>query len=245
MRHIHRLAWVTDPLIILISLAMTPAPVVERRAAVVAQAAKLLDEAQVSYVYGGHQLGDSLACNHCNTCLESKAPAPAQRLQQCPDCNSCSLDCSHFTALVFAQAALPYPYLDTSLMLQLPAKALRRRYQLLDLGTELSRAAPGDLLVYAGHVVLLERVEGVSPGQGDWRGDVVHATGGREIKGPGQGIQRARFADLANFRGPLLRILRHADLSEADAPSPSPQRAPSGRVPFGRLRPVARPSPAP
>ena len=68
-------------------------------------------------------------------------------------------------------------------------------------------AIPGDLLVYKGHVVMLERRHG----QG--KGDIIHATGGRDIREPGQGIQRERWADLGRFRGPLLRILRHNALA--------------------------------
>ena len=223
------------------AFAAATSPLAQRRSALAQQAGRLLDEAEVSYVYGGHQLGDSIACSECNSCLEAKRPLPTQRLRVCPACNSCSLDCSHFTALVYAQAAVPYPYLDTSLMLSLSSLALRRRYQLVDLASDLSRAAIGDLLVYDGHVVILERIAAPTIGQEEWRGDVVHATGGREITGPGAGIQRARFADLAHFRGPLLRILRHAALAEPSTPLVVPP--PAHGVPLGRLRPVLRRTP--
>lgn len=223
------------------ALGAATSPLAQRRSALALEAGRLLDEAQVSYVYGGHQLGDSIACSQCNSCLEAKRPVPAQRLQVCSACNSCSLDCSHFTALVYAQAAVPYPYLDTSLMLSLSPQVLRRRYQLLDLASDLRRAEVGDLLVYAGHVVILERIMAPTIGQEEWRGDVVHATGGREIKGPGAGIQRARFADLAYFRGPLLRILRHVALEEPNPPKV--EAPPLHGVPLGRLRPVLRRTP--
>lgn len=175
-------------------------------------AANLLDEGQVSYVYGGYQLGDSQDCAQCNTCLEAKSPAPRQRLVACPACQRCSLDCSHFTELVFRQAGYPYPYLATNGMLNFQADTLRRKYGLLDLGTRLDLSTTGDLLVYDGHVVMLERRREPQPGQPQFRGDVVHATGGKDIRTPGEGIQRERFIDLANFRGPLRRILRHLQL---------------------------------
>ncbi|MND02254.1 hypothetical protein D3C83_215650 [compost metagenome] len=64
----------------------------------------------------------------------------------------------------------------------------------------------------------------------------MHATGGKDIRRPGEGIQRERFINLATFRGPLRRILRHAGL----APVAKKEAAPSKAVPKPRLRPVAR-----
>jgi hypothetical protein len=127
---------------------------------------------------------------------------------RCPQCRACSLDCSHFTALVYREAGLPYPYLATSLMLSLDARSLAERYRLKDLGTDLARAEAGDLLVFDGHVVLLEKRRPPAPGRTTWRGDVVHATGGSAVRAPGEGVQRERFVELAHFRGPLRRILR-------------------------------------
>lgn len=178
-------------------------------------AASLLDEAQVSYVYGGYQVGDPAACQQCNSCLETHKPKPNQRLSQCPVCRQCSLDCSHFTELVYRQAGYPYPYLATSGMLAMDADVLRRRYDLVDLGTRLDQALTGDLLVYDGHVVMLERRREPQPGQAFFRGDVIHATGGKDVRGPGEGIQRERFINLAHFRGPLRRILRHVKLESS------------------------------
>ncbi len=178
-----------------------------KRDKVVAAARNILEEAQVSYVYGGYKLGDWTECQSCNSCLENKKPAPKQRLLSCPICRQCSIDCSHFTQLVLTRAGLRMPYLTTKTMLQLSAQKLRKLYQLVDLGRQIEVAAPGDLLVYKGHVVLLEK----KTGQG--RGDVIHATGGKDIKLPGQGVQRERMVPLNNFRGPLLRILRHVGLT--------------------------------
>lgn len=205
---------------------------------VLAVASRLLDEAEISYVYGGYQVGDGEACKSCNLCLTENKPVPAKRLKTCPACSSCSLDCSHFTELVYREAGLPYPYLDTALMLGLSSEKLRGSYGLLDLGRELGRAAPGDLLVYDGHVVLLEKRHQLVQGQATYRGDIVHATGGKDIKTPGEGIQRERFIDLANFRGPLRRILRVAALAPT-APSLPKKSA----EPRRKLRPVAKSTP--
>lgn len=191
-------------------LGIGPAPA----AGVLEVASRLLDEAEISYVYGGYQVGDSDACKTCNTCLTEHQPKPARRLNVCPACRSCSLDCSHFTELVFREAGMPYPYLDTALMLRLSAAKLKANYGLIDLDLDLARAAPGDLLVYDGHVVLLEKRRAPVKGQAAFRGDIMHATGGKDIRRPGEGIQRERFIDLANFRGPLRRILRPRGLAD-------------------------------
>ncbi|MBM4253762.1 MAG: hypothetical protein FJ146_17485 [Deltaproteobacteria bacterium] len=220
------------------------------RQTLVKTAAALLDEAQVSYVYGGKQVGDSAACNSCNDCLSARRPAPKARLRECPACNACSIDCSHFTALVYTTAGIPYPYLETARMLSLAADTLRRRYHLVDMGDDPARAQPGDLLVYDGHVVLLEKLypqhvnlgvgvgapgQRVDFGQGPIiRGDIVHATGGGPIRSPGEGIQRQRFVDLGRFRGVLRRILRHTEVSSSHADG---MAAP---LHHGKLRPVLK-----
>ncbi len=198
--------------------------------ALIEVAGDLLDEGAVSYVFGGSEKGDPQTCRDCNDCLGEKKPSPKERLVKCPVCQKCSLDCSHFTALVFRLAGLPYPYLDTKLMLDLSASALLKRYHLVDLGDNPSRAEAGDLLVYDGHVVMLERRHRDLGLTGCCQGDIVHATGGKDLKGPGAGIQRERFINISNFRGMLRRILRHQAFV-GDEP-----RAPS----IGKFRPVLK-----
>lgn len=188
--------------------ASAQAVVLPKRDQVVKKAGDLLDHWSVSYVYGGSKLGDPEHCQACNACLERMKSGPKERLTDCPVCNQCSLDCSHYTYEVFKQAGLNATYLSTALMNSLSPQELAGRYQLLDIGSSLTRAMPGDLLVYEGHVVLLEKK------YPDGRGDLIHSTSGRELRGPGNGIQRERRADLANFRGPILRILRHLDLAK-------------------------------
>ncbi len=170
-------------------------------------ARRLLEEASVSYVYGGAQLGTSTDCATCNQCLEAERPAADRRLRMCPECTRCSLDCSHFTQIVFERAGIAHPYLTSKDMASLPPERLEKGFGFLTLGAQPKVAQAGDLLVYRGHVVMVERR------RDDSKGDVIHATGGRDIKEPGQGIQRERWADLGHFRGPLLRILRHKSLA--------------------------------
>jgi cell wall-associated NlpC family hydrolase len=176
---------------------------------VVGAARQLLEEAEVSYVYGGKNLGTATDCIACNSCLESKQPSSSRRVSACPECARCSLDCSHFTQLVFDRAGINHAYLTSKDMIALSDARLQKDFGFSALPPDATKAVPGDLLVYKGHVVLLERRHG----QG--KGDIIHATGGRDIREPGQGIQRERWADLARFRGPLLRILRHGTLASA------------------------------
>ncbi len=96
---------------------------------------------------------------------------------------------------------------------RLSAASLAKRYKLVPMGNASADAISGDLLVYAGHVVILERITKVE-GIIVW-GDVIHATGGKDLKGPGLGIQRERSARLDYFRGDLLRILRHVKMQDS------------------------------
>jgi hypothetical protein len=167
----------------------------------------MLENLEVSYVYGGSQIGDGKTCEDCNRCLEDNRPAPKERFKVCKACLGCSLDCSHFVQLVFARAGLTFPYLTSAQMLDLSQEALEKKYSLRPVGAAAIREIiPGDLLVYRGHVVIVEKVHGPDSG------DIIHATGGKDIKEPGQGIQRERFARMSTFRGELLRVVRHAKL---------------------------------
>lgn len=178
------------------------------RQKVVETAQLWLDQYTISYAWGGSQLGDDEACQACNDCVSKLAPAPRQQLETCPVCRSCSLDCSHFVSLVFRDVGLTAPYLTTSMMRQLDDAALKRRFAWLSLGRRVERVLPGDLLVYDGHVVMVTAVQ--QPGQGD----VIHVTSGRELRGPGKGLQRERSVEFDGFRGPVERVLRHRSLHQ-------------------------------
>lgn len=173
---------------------------------IIQSAQDILESAKISYVYGGNRIGGESECSSCNACLAENKPAPKLRFKVCKECYACSLDCSHFVHRVYSDAGIHFPYFTTDVMRATPPPKLRKRYGFIDLGRDISRAQPGDLLVYKGHVVMLETLHksGI--------GDIVHATGGRAIKGPGAGIQRERRASLPNFAGRLQRILRHERL---------------------------------
>ncbi len=210
----------------------------------------MLENLEVSYVYGGNKVGDVKTCDQCNQCLETKQPAPKERFKICSVCSGCSLDCSHFVQLVFARAGLSFPYLTSTQMLDLNADVLERRYHLRPVDHVVSPTAAdvmaGDLLVYRGHVVIVETFHG------NGQADIIHATGGRDIREPGQGIQRERFVTIEHFRGPLLRVLRHVKFhalrskNMATSSSFSPTLGPSLQSSSGatttrfKLRPVEK-----
>ena len=179
---------------------------------VIAASNLLLNRGDISYAWGGSQVLDGTgdgACHLCQKCLSSKAPKPKKQLKTCPECQGCSLDCSHFIQKVFKEAGIDVPYLTTRDMVGMSNSQLGRAgYLRLRSDSEIK---PGDIVVYKGHVVLVEKT------YGNGRGDVVHATSGKELRGPGQGIQRARFAPFSGFRGPVLSILRHKRLAGASS----------------------------
>ncbi len=218
---------------IAVGCILSPPVLAKTPSEILSTASSLLELAQISYVYGGSQLGDSDVCNQCNRCLEEKSPEPKKRLSACSVCADCSLDCSHFIELVYRLSGAPYPYIDTKLMINLSADRLRRNYKLEDLGTEVALTQPGDLFVYNGHVVMLERLHGLT--KGVYRGDIIHATGGKDIRLPGQGIQRERFVELKQYRGQLRRVLRHAALFSTKQPSLTKD---TERPEKPRLRPI-------
>ena len=183
---------------------------------VLSEADRLLEMANISYVYGGHKISDERQCEACNECLAEQKPGPKQRVRACPACKNCSLDCSHFVNLVYRRAGISMGYLTTHVMIDSSPRDLFRLYGLLDFAQDVDAIKPADLLVYRGHVVMVERV--VSPGMVD----IVHATGGRDLRGPGMGIQRERRVLAQRFRGPLLRILRPKSLAGTfNRPRPS------------------------
>lgn len=195
---------------------------------------EMLETLDISYVYGGGKVGDLNTCNVCNTCLEQNQPAPKQRLKVCPTCSQCSLDCSHFTQMVYSRAGLAYPYLTTAQMLSLSAPELERKYGLIPVGYSSLEVIPGDMLVYNGHVII---VESLHP---DRTADVIHATGGKDLKGPGQGIQRERFAKLDSFRGELLRVLRHKKVESLRLAEAKPRGSDAVKPDLSRLRRVEK-----
>ena len=168
----------------------------------------MLENLEVSYVYGGNKVGDEKTCDQCNRCLELNRPSPKERFKICQICGGCSLDCSHFVQLVFSKAELGFPYITSTQMADLDESALVKKYHLRPVSRHSDGLLEGDLLVYHGHVVIVEKVHSMDAV------DIIHATGGKDIRVPGQGIQRERFIRVTSFRGDLLRVLRHVRIDE-------------------------------
>lgn len=198
-------------LVIVASLMMTCSSGIAAtplRTSVLREANRILSYSNVSYVYGGSKLSSHDACDNCTACLTVNTPYKDKRFEVCPVCKSCSLDCSHFITLVFKRAGLKTSYLTTLQMRALADSELRKSYGWISLGARETRALPGDLLVYPGHVVMVEKVTRAG------FGDIIHATSGKEVRGPGQGIQRQRSVNFKRYRGPLQRVLRHKELQK-------------------------------
>jgi hypothetical protein len=166
----------------------------------------MLENLEVSYVYGGSKVGDGKTCDECNRCLEDRHPSPKERFKVCKICSGCSLDCSHFVQLVFAKAGLGFPYITSTQMLEFDSESLSKKFGLRPISRTIDGLIAGDLLVYRGHVVIVEKVHA------DDSVDIIHATGGKDIRLPGQGIQRERFVRVTAFRGELQRVLRHLSI---------------------------------
>lgn len=179
-------------------------------------ASELLERGNISYTYGGHSIGDADFCEACISCIDAKRPKPKKRISSCPSCKKCSIDCSNFIHYVFNRSGLSMPYLTTHSMDSFTDSKLFRTFNLMSVRGGPEKVFPADLLVYRGHVVLVERVHG------NGRGDVIHSTSGREVKGGGNGIQRARNVVFATFRGPILKVLRHVHSSGNGRPSMKP-----------------------
>ncbi len=173
--------------------------------AIVRAAEELLEKSFISYAYGGATFGGEDDCNACNRCLGESPAKAKEQLSHCPVCQLCSIDCSHFVTSVFERAGAPLAFLPTATMVNLSADDLKTRFGLITQPYNMSDVEPGDLVVFSGHVVIVAKYFGRG------RADVIHATSGKDLKGPGLGIQRDRFIELDHFRGPVRRILRHIE----------------------------------
>jgi len=158
----------------------------------------------VPYIWGGGSIGDKDVCLACRSCvLQNKVPLQ-RRLQSCSACRRCGMDCSHFVYRLYQEAGLNYAYASSWELSRQNGKGLLKHYNLIDIGRDLALAQPGDLLIFRKHIMMLSGV--ISPS----RGDFVHITRFR----PGDASKLGGFRwdkdkDILNYRGKLVRILRH------------------------------------
>jgi cell wall-associated NlpC family hydrolase len=158
----------------------------------------------VPYVWGGDKIGSPSECMACRSCIEDhKHLRVERRLKACSACQSCGIDCSHFVNRVYKDAGLAYQYLTTRDLRRTPARKLREKFGLVDIGRDVRKALPGDILLHPKHVVLVLEVR--EPG----RGDILHVSRSIESDGRVGGVEVAENQDLRGFRGRILKILRH------------------------------------
>ena len=219
-----RLVWLGVACLLLLAHRPSAHSLQQYQQRVVATVAQMMRNYAITYVYGGTQVYSAAACTACVQCLGNSqrqttnkqsattTPAPHNgdrsnnKIARCPICAKCSLDCSHFIHHVFNHAGLRLPYLTTGQMLQLSPQRLQRVWHLVTMPHQLRLIRPLDLLVYKGHVVMVETVTRKG------HGTIVHVTAGKDLRGPGVALQRERQVAFAHFRGPLRRILRHRSL---------------------------------
>lgn len=193
------------------------APVDEASAA---SLARVLDRygalTYVPYVWGGSALGNPSECQACRECITKKGRSVRveRRLKACAACKKCGMDCSHFVNRVYKDAGLGYPYASTRELARTSKAKLRERFGLIDVGRDLARAQPGDLLLHPKHIVILLRV------RGQRTGDILHVSRSIETSGRIGGVEVLRNVDLLRFRGRLLKILRHERLDGSPPPPP-------------------------
>jgi hypothetical protein len=96
---------------------------------------------------------------------------------------------------------------------------LRRKFNLVDMGSDARKALPGDLLLFRHHVVM------VVDSDGKGNGDILHVSRAIKRKGMG-GIEVVRGQALGKFRGKLIKILRHGVLHDGDSAAPGTRRLP-------------------
>ncbi len=184
-----------------------------RRQRLMDVAARMGEATYIPYVWGGRAIGNADTCNACRSCIASKPKLPiARRRAACEPCRSCGIDCSHFVNKIYNEAGLSFPYAATAALRRLPQAKLKEKYSLVDIGPQLTKAQPGDLLLMRRHIVMLLKMR---TGK---RGDILHVS--RSVKKGGRskigGVEVREDVDLTRFHGKIVKILRHRDL---DAPA--------------------------
>ena len=212
----------SDPFLLLLPAALhfgedvrpaAPVAVPSLRDSLLQIADKYAGETYIPYVWGGDAVGSKAACAQCRACIGLRHHLKGARQPgSCEACKECGMDCSHFVQRVFREAGLGFPYLPTIKLKHLSPTKLRQS-NLVDIGHDLKLARPGDLLLHKNHIVLLLEKSSARIG------DVIHVS--RRIKhGKVGGVEVVRNADLEQYRGKVLRILRHVAIDRADRAPP-------------------------
>lgn len=190
----------------------SPAPAMERLMAVVSY---MQTKSYVPYVFGGNTIGSAKTCRACSECIKThRLPANSTlaRLDQCPACRSCGVDCSNFVNLVFDEADMGYQFADTRTLRGVKDISLESQFGFVNVGSDLSVARPGDVLLQSNHVMLLLAVDTVNHTI-----DYIHSSRGSR-RTPVGGIERVRSADMFKIGRHVEKILRHRELIQPEDP---------------------------
>lgn len=170
---------------------------------------RFADMTHVPYIWGGERIGTKAECDACRKCAASSKTRLDKRLNRCDACKRCGVDCSHFVHRLYQTVGLGYQYATTGELTRVTESQLLNHYKMIDIGTSLADAQPGDLLLYKRHVAMLLRV------RDDQHADFVHASrfrpGDRHKLG---GLRLDMNQNIYRFRGQLVRILRHQFLHD-------------------------------
>lgn len=180
----------------------------------------------IPYIWGGGNVSTKEVCQQCTKCVAKSRGTVAfsSRLYACDACQKCGMDCSHFVNNIYSESGLDYPFAATAELARLSARQVEELYSLVEIGNDPRKAQPGDLLLYPNHVTLL-----LKP-YADGTGDFIHITRvGKPT--PTGGIALRYGRQLANYRGRLLKILRHAKFFEVPIVQPLSQAPTTGRHP--------------
>ncbi len=152
---------------------------------------------EIAYVWGGRTTSSPVVCAACQRCVEKKRVPPGHRLQQCPACAQCGVDCSGFVSRVMRAAGLGSKRITSRSLIR---SSVRGDALFRPVGRSLEKARPGDLIVLPDHVVIfLNR-------HPDKNLDYVHAS--RFIPGrPAGGIEVVSAGELPRGQKPVA-ILR-------------------------------------
>jgi hypothetical protein len=151
----------------------------------------------IAYVWGGRTTSSPVVCAACQRCVEKRRVPPGLRVEQCPACQQCGVDCSGFVSRVMRAAGLGSRRITSSSLIR---SSVRGDALFRPVGRSLEKARPGDLIVLPDHVVIfLHRHD-------NKKLDYVHAS--RFIPGrPAGGIEVVAAGDLPRGQKPVT-ILR-------------------------------------
>ncbi|NDE14779.1 hypothetical protein EBZ80_07610 [bacterium] len=169
---------------------------------------------EIAYVWGGRTTSSPVVCAACQRCVEQRHVPPERRVQQCPACAQCGVDCSGFVSRVMRAAGIGAKRITSRSLIR---SSVRGDALFRPVGRSLDKARPGDLIVLPDHVVIfLNR-------HPDKKLDYVHASrfipgrpaGGIEVVTmDGKPIERTVLQSLPRGQKPVA-ILRARDLEGA------------------------------